>query len=519
MPPEHSRAFHDRQTERETLDRLLRDARDGRSAVLVIRGEAGVGKTALLRYCARAGRPASGSRRSPASSPRWSCRSPGCISSARRCSTSSTRFRSPSSARCASRSASRPAMPPDRFLVALAALTLLAEVAERAAAAVLRRRRPMARRRLGARSWASSRGGCWPSRWRSCSRCASPATSASSRACPSCRSRASTTRTRARCWRPSSRAGSTSASATGSSPRRAATRSRCWSFRAGCRRRELAGGFGLPDAAAAVGPDRGELPAARSRSCRDETRRLLLVAAAEPRRRPGADVARRDAARRRPARRSSPAARAGLLDVGAQVRFRHPLVRSAVYRSASRAERAGRARRAGRRDRCARSSRTAAPGTARRPRAARTRRSRPSSSGRPAARRPAAASPPRRRSWARAAELTVDPARRAERMLAAAQANLQAGAFDAALGLLAAAQAGPLDELGRARVDLLHAQVALRAEPRQRRAAAAARRRAGARAARRAARPATPISMRGARRCSPGAWRAAPACSTSPRPR
>ena len=60
----------------------------------------------------------------------------------------------------------------------------------------------------------------------------------------------------------------------------------------------------------------------------------------------------------------------------------------------------------------------------------------------------------------RAADLTVEPARRAERMLAAAQANLQAGAFDAALGLLAAAQAGPLDELGRARVDLLQAEVA-----------------------------------------------------------
>ena len=60
----------------------------------------------------------------------------------------------------------------------------------------------------------------------------------------------------------------------------------------------------------------------------------------------------------------------------------------------------------------------------------------------------------------RAADLTVEPARRAERMLAAAQANLQAGAFDAALGLLASAQAGPLDELGRARVDLLQAEVA-----------------------------------------------------------
>ncbi len=45
-------------------------------------------------------------------------------------------------------------------------------------------------------------------------------------------------------------------------------------------------------------------------------------------------------------------------------------------------------------------------------------------------------------------------------MLAAAEAHLHAGAFEAALALLAAAQAGPLDELGRARVDLLRAEVA-----------------------------------------------------------
>jgi ABC-type transport system involved in cytochrome c biogenesis ATPase subunit len=34
------------------LDRLLESVRRGESGVLVIRGEAGVGKTALLRYCA-----------------------------------------------------------------------------------------------------------------------------------------------------------------------------------------------------------------------------------------------------------------------------------------------------------------------------------------------------------------------------------------------------------------------------------------------------------------------------------
>src|SRR3954471_19076198 len=39
-----------RTSERHALDRLLAEVRGGRSAVLVIRGEAGVGKTALARY-------------------------------------------------------------------------------------------------------------------------------------------------------------------------------------------------------------------------------------------------------------------------------------------------------------------------------------------------------------------------------------------------------------------------------------------------------------------------------------
>src|SRR6202043_1800167 len=60
----------------------------------------------------------------------------------------------------------------------------------------------------------------------------------------------------------------------------------------------------------------------------------------------------------------------------------------------------------------------------------------------------------------RSAGLTLDPARRAQRALAAAQAKHQAGALDAALFLLAMAQAGPLDELQRARGDLLRAQIA-----------------------------------------------------------
>jgi AAA ATPase domain len=43
--------FRGRASERGTLDRLKQNVRGAQSAVLVIRGEPGVGKTALLRYC------------------------------------------------------------------------------------------------------------------------------------------------------------------------------------------------------------------------------------------------------------------------------------------------------------------------------------------------------------------------------------------------------------------------------------------------------------------------------------
>jgi DNA-binding CsgD family transcriptional regulator/tetratricopeptide (TPR) repeat protein len=56
--------------------------------------------------------------------------------------------------------------------------------------------------------------------------------------------------------------------------------------------------------------------------------------------------------------------------------------------------------------------------------------------------------------------LTRDPTQRAERALGAAAAHLHAGAFDPAVGLLAAAEAGALDEVQRARVDLLRGQIA-----------------------------------------------------------
>ena len=123
---------------------------------------------------------------------------------------------------------------------------------------------------------------------------------------------------------------------------------------------------------------------------------------------------------------------------------------------------------------------TGGPGTGPRPRPGPTRTSPRSWSARPAgagARRAGGGG----RIPGRAAALTLDPARRAGRALAAAQAKVQAGAFDAALELLAMAEAGPLSELQHARADLVRAQLAFVHQPGQRRPAAAAQ---GGRAAR-----------------------------------
>ena len=149
------------------------------------------------------------------------------------------------------------------------------------------------------------------------------------------------------------------------------------------------------------------------------------------------------------------------MDIGARVRFRHPLVRSAVYRAASPEERRRGAPGAGRGDRRRTSTPTAAPGICaagdRRPRRGRRRRAR---ARRPGARRRAAGSAAAAAFLERAAALTPDPARRAQRALAAAQTKYQAGALDDGSRAARHAEAGPLDELQRARVDLLRAQIA-----------------------------------------------------------
>jgi DNA-binding CsgD family transcriptional regulator len=187
------------------------------------------------------------------------------------------------------------------------------------------------------------------------------------------------------------------------------------------------------------------------------TRMLLLVAAAEPF---GDPVLVWRAADRLgvEVETAAAAATAGLISSGGQVRFRHPLARSAVYRAASPEERQ-RAHRAlaetidpdADPDRRAWHHARATPGLDEGVAAELER-----SVGRARVRGglPAAAA-----FCERAAELTAEPARRARRALAAAQAKHQAGAPDAAQRLLAMAQAGPLDELGRARAELLRAQL------------------------------------------------------------
>ena len=96
---------------------------------------------------------------------------------------------------------------------------------------------------------------------------------------------------------------------------------------------QLAGGFGLPFTAPL--PSRIEDSFARQLDVLPEaTRRLLLVAAADP---SGDPVLVRRAAGRLGimAQAAGPAVEAGLLEFRAHVSFRHPLVRSAAYRSAS----------------------------------------------------------------------------------------------------------------------------------------------------------------------------------------
>ena len=150
---------------------------------------------------------------------------------------------------------------------------------------------------------------------------------------------------------------------------------------------------------------------------------------------------------------------ASLLEINGHVEFAHPLVRSAAYRSAAAEDRHNVHRALAQAtdgqtdpDRRAWHRACATPGSDEE-----VATELELSAGRAQARGGLAAAAA---FLQRAVTLTVDPAQRVERALTAAQASLHAGAFDAALGLVGTAEAGALDEFQRARVALLRGHVA-----------------------------------------------------------
>jgi len=220
---------------------------------------------------------------------------------------------------------------------------------------------------------------------------------------------------------------------------------------------ELAGGFALPDAGdlprrieAQYLERLGELP--------DEAQRLVLLAAADPVG-DAALILRAAQVLGLDSRAFDFAGPAGLVDIGMNVRFRHPLVRSAVYRAAAVEDRrAAHAALASVTDPLVdpdrrawhRAHATAGPDEA-------VAEELITSASRALRRGGVAASAA---FWERAVALTPDPGERASRALAAAEAKYAAGDFEAAQALLVTAEVGPLGELGDAHVQRMRAQIA-----------------------------------------------------------
>jgi DNA-binding CsgD family transcriptional regulator len=221
---------------------------------------------------------------------------------------------------------------------------------------------------------------------------------------------------------------------------------------------QLAGGFGLPPAVP-LSESIVESFTRRLAKLPGDARRLLLIAAADPMGDP-AVVWRAARQLGIPESVAETVEAEDLLEFGVRVVFRHPLVRSAIYRAAGLKERRAvhRAlaqatdpeidpdRRAWHRAQAASMPDEDVADELER------------SAGRAQARGGLAAVAA---FLERAAALTPEPAHRAQRLLAAACAKRDAGAPEAALELLAGIEAGLLDELGRARVEVLRGQIAL----------------------------------------------------------
>ena len=224
----------------------------------------------------------------------------------------------------------------------------------------------------------------------------------------------------------------------------------------GLNQAELAGGFAGPPTASLPGRLQDHY-LQRVRALPEPTQRLMLLAAADPT--GDATLLWRAAPTLSLGHDAAAAADAEeLLQIGSQVRFRHPLVRSAAYAAGSPEDR-----------RVAHLTLAAATDAQTDPdrrvwhlAAAATGPDEEVA----AALEQAAVKTQARAGLAasaaflqRSVALTAEPGRRADRALAAALANLHAGTFDAALGLLAQARADAIDDLQRARAEQLRGQV------------------------------------------------------------
>jgi DNA-binding CsgD family transcriptional regulator len=220
---------------------------------------------------------------------------------------------------------------------------------------------------------------------------------------------------------------------------------------------ELAGGFAIPRGTAIASTVEKDFER-RSEALPDDTRRLLLIASADP----TGDFALVWRAAGRLGIGPTAALLAtdeGLVELDGRVRFRHPLARSVSYWSASTMERqtahrvlAEETDRTFDPDRYSWHLAHATPGPDEDVAAELER-----SAGRAGARGGLAAAAA---FLQRSVALTIEPRKRAQRALAAAVTQFQAGGFEATLDLLDLAEAGPLEEVDRARISLIRAQLA-----------------------------------------------------------
>jgi DNA-binding CsgD family transcriptional regulator len=442
----------DRRSERDALDRLVAAVRGGQSRALVVRGDPGMGKTALLDYLARR---ASGCQVARASGVQSEMEL-AFAGLHQLCAPMLSRAEHlPAPQREALRTAFGQAAgpPPDRFLVGLAVLSLLSEIAgEQPLVCLIDDEQWLDQASAQALGFAARRLAADPVGLVFAAREPGPELAG----LPELEVKG-LQESDARALLDSALAGPLDdrirdliVAETQGNPLALLELPR------GLTPAELAGGFGLP-AAAPLSERIEESFRRQLEALPAESRRLLLLAAAEP----YGDVSVVWRAAERlgiPVAAAAPAVDAGLVEFGARMRFRHPLLRAASYRAASVADRQAVH---------AALAEAADPETAPERRAWHRAQAAAGPDEEVAAELERSAGLARARGGVAAAAaflersvfLTADPAHRAERTLAAAQAHLQAGAFGIALKLVTDAEAGPLDELQSARVDLLRGEI------------------------------------------------------------